>query len=210
MRVGVLGASGTIGSRIVKRLAATGHAVRAQSRDSSRLQSAPEIVEKCIFDPRDEQAIAAFVGELDAVVFALGESQSGPTTLFSDITRKLVAQMEGHGVRRLVAITGVGAGDTRGHGGWLYDWIVFPLFTRHRYADKDRQEALIAASALDWIIVRPASFRQHTPPGDLQVITEIGPETRLSGVSFDEVADFVVAQLRSDDHLRKRPFIGHA
>ena len=92
------------------------------------------------------------------VVFALGVDATGPTSLFSDATKILITAMQAAGVRRLVAITGIGAGETRGHGGLIYDWIIFPLFTRHRYADKDRQEALIEASGLDWVIVRPAPF----------------------------------------------------
>ena len=55
-----------------------------------------------------------------------------------------------------VAITGIGSGETRGHGGFIYDRIIYSLFTRNRYQDKTRQEALIATSELDWIIVRPA------------------------------------------------------
>ena len=35
--------------------------------------------------------------------------------------------MKAAGVNRLVAVTGLGAGDSRGHGGILYDVVVFPL-----------------------------------------------------------------------------------
>jgi hypothetical protein len=117
--------------------------------------------------------------------------------------------MEAAGVRRLVAITGVGAGETRGHGGFLYDRVIFPLFTRQRYRDKDRQEALIAASGLDWVIVRPAPFSSRRAPGPLEVHTDIGRNTVLRRITPEEVADFVVAQLHDDRYLRRRPFIGH-
>jgi nucleotide-binding universal stress UspA family protein len=61
-----------------------------------------------------------------------------------------------------VCVTGVGAGDTQGHGGFLSDRILYPLFTKGIYADKE-QEALIRDSAADWTIVRPAPFRNRTP-----------------------------------------------
>jgi len=149
-----------------------------------------------------------FVEGQNAVIFALGIDHTGRTTLFSAATR-MISAMESRRVRRLVAITGVGAGETRGHGGWLYDWIIQPLFTRHRYADKERQEALIAASKLGWTIVRPAPFRDDAALGPLQVHTRVDRDTVLRRVSRAEVATFVLDQLTTTEYLRQRPFIGH-
>ena len=38
--------------------------------------------------------------------------------------------MKQFGVRGLICVTGVGAGETKGHGGFLYDRILYPLFTK--------------------------------------------------------------------------------
>jgi hypothetical protein len=43
-----------------------------------------------------------------------------PTRFFSKATRVLVTAMEETQVRRLICVTGFGAGDSRGHGGFLY------------------------------------------------------------------------------------------
>ena len=43
------------------------------------------------------------------------------TTRFSQSTRILVDAMQIAGAKRLIAVTGLGAGDSRGHGGILYD-----------------------------------------------------------------------------------------
>ena len=48
-----------------------------------------------------------------------------------------------------MAVTGLGAGDSRGHGGFLYDAIMFPLVLKRVYDDKDVQEQMIRASGLD-------------------------------------------------------------
>lgn len=209
-RIAVLGASGTVGRRIVERLVAGGFEVVCQTRSADKLAQFAGHVQIREFDPRDAGNLSEFVSDAHAVIFALGTNTTGPTTLFSEATAALITAMQEHQVRRLIAITGVGAGETRGHGGFLYDRIIFPLFTHRRYHDKDRQEALIAASDLDWTIVRPAPFSERPPPGSLEVHTEIKPETRLTRITRDEVADFVVAQLESDEYLRRRPFIGHA
>lgn len=183
--------------------------VACQTRDAAKLANISSRVEVSAFDPRDESALGKFIKNSDVVVFALGVDSLGPTTLFSDVTGKLLHAMVKEGVKRLIAITGVGAGETRGHGGFIYDWLVFPLFTRKRYADKDRQETLISFSELDWTIVRPAPFSERRVPGVLEIHKTVLPGTVLRHVTRDEVAAFVVDQFDSNDYLRERPFIGH-
>lgn len=207
-RIAILGASGGVGGRIVDLLLEQGADLACQTRSAEKLTSIADEVAVHAFDPRDAAALAEFVSGVDAVIFALGLDSLGKTTLFSDTTAALIPAMEAAGVKRLIAITGVGAGETRGHGGFLYDRIIYPLFTRHRYQDKDRQEALIEGSALDWTILRPAPFTD-TSAGPLQVLTEIGPDTKLTAITRDEVARFVVEELESGAYIRTKPFIGH-
>jgi putative NADH-flavin reductase len=208
-RIAVVGASGGVGRRVVDRALHRGWAVTAQTRDADKLRALSDRVRVVAGPPDDPATLRELVAGADAVVFALGIDRGGATTLFSDSTRGLLDAMGAAGVTRLVAVTGVGAGDTRGHGGFLYDRIVFPLFTRQRYADKDRQEALIAASATDWTIVRPAPFSDRPAGGDLKVVTELRDDTKLRRVTRDAVADFIVDALAHGRHRRQRPFIGH-
>ena len=208
-RIAVLGARGRVGGRVVRQALDRGWAVSAQTRDAAKLGDTGDRVRPVEGPPDDPATLQALLAGADAVVFALGVDRGGATTLFSDSTRALLAAMTAAGVTRMIAVTGVGAGETRGHGGFLYDRVIFPLFTRQRYADKDRQEALIAASDTDWTLVRPAPFSDSPASGDLQVVTEVGPDTKLRRVTRDEVADFIVDALASGDYRHQRPFIGH-
>lgn len=187
MHILVLGGTGRIGRRVMAQGLARGHAMTAQSRLPSP-PGLPEGSAAIAADPRDQAALAAALAGQNAVIMALGTDSGGPTTLFSDATRALLAAMRAAGTRRLVAITGVGAGETRGHGGFLYDRIIFPLFTRHRYADKDRQEALIRTSDTGWTILRPAPFAATPGPEPFHALTQVSPATRLSRVTPEEVA----------------------
>src|SRR5436305_1164889 len=77
----------------------------------------------------------------DVVISSLGSKLSRkPTTLLSDGTRNVVGAMKAAGVPRLICITGIGAGDSRGHGGFLYDRLILPLLLAEIYEDKTRQE----------------------------------------------------------------------
>lgn len=107
------------------------------------------------------------------------------------------------------AVTGVGAGVSRGHGGMVYNRIIFPLVTRRMYDDKNRQEALIAGSDLDWTVVRPAPCSDKPVSGPLQAHTSSPPQLQLSPIRRDEVADFIVTELEAPRHFRQQVFIGH-
>ena len=208
MRILVLGGTGRVGRLIIALGLARGHAMTAQSRTPSPT-SLPEGAAAIAADPRDRLALGAALAGQDAVIMALGTDRGGPTTLFSDATRALLDAMRAAGTRRLVAITGVGAGETRGHGGFLYDRIIFPLFTRNRYADKDRQEALIRASDTEWTILRPAPFAATPGPEPFQALTRISATTRLSRVTPEEVARVALDCAEQGLWLREAVFFGH-
>ena len=208
MRILLIGASGGVGRIVLDHGTARGHSITALTRSAGKV-AASGGVHVVVGEPTDEALLRNLLPGHDAVIFVLGIDRNGPTTLFSDATRALLAAMETAGVRRLLAVTGIGAGETRGHGGLLYDRIIFPLFTRHRYADKDRQEKMIEASRLDWTIVRPAPFSSKPARSPLEVVLEVQRGTKLIRVSREEVADFLLDQLASDALIRRKPFIGH-
>jgi uncharacterized protein YbjT (DUF2867 family) len=96
---------------------------------------------------------------VDVVTQSLGVS-AGPeiilksTRFFSKATRVLVTAMEEAQIKRLICVTGFGAGDSRGRGGFLYS-VAFHLLLGRVYDDKDVQERIVRRSKLDWVIVRP-------------------------------------------------------
>jgi putative NADH-flavin reductase len=208
-RVAVFGASGGVGALAVREAVAAGHAVTAQSRTLARLADVPEGVRVVEADPLDPVQVQGAVAAQDAVIYALGLRTLRPTTFFSDTTRILIDTMLACAVPRLIAITGVGAGETRGHGGWFYDRVIFPLVTRHVYADKERQEALIAASGLDWTVLRPAPFASRVPDTTLEVHATVAPDLKLTRISRAEVARLAVSLIGDADSHFKRLFVGH-
>lgn len=129
-----------------------------------------------------------------------------PVTLFSDGTRHLLDAMRKHAVRRIACITGIGAGDSRGHGGFFYDHIVEPTLLRTVYADKDRQEELLRHSDRDWIIVRPGQLTDGEATGKYRVLLDLTGVT-VGKIARADVAAFVLQQLGRDDFLRRTPLL---
>ena len=208
MRILVLGASGSVGRLVVERALDRRHEVTALLRSPEKLGGLATRLRIVQGDALDTRAVDKAVSGQDAVIYALGAGNVRRTTLFSDSTLVLLSAMTQHRVRRLICVTGVGAGETKGHGGFLYDRIVYPLFTKGIYADKDKQESLIRATDIDWTIVRPAPFRKDTPSGPLQMLTDVDDVT-LRRISRLEVAEFLVAELEHPRYVRQAVFIGH-
>ena len=209
MRLLVLGATGGVGSCLLEQAVTRGHRVTAQTRSPDKL-TAGEAVSVVVGSPTDEAFLRRHVVGHDAVVLCLGVAGIGRTTLFSESTKAVIDAMTAAGVRRLIAVTGVGAGESKGHGGWFYNAVVYPLFTRNRYADKDLQEAIIAESDLEWTIVRPAPFTAKAGAGALQVHTEIPDTLQLRAITRAEVASFILDSLENASFVRQKPFIGHS
>ena len=114
--------------------------------------------------------------------------------------------MRSEGVGRLLCVTGLGAGDSRGKGGRLYDWVIFPLVLKRIYDDKDVQEWIIRKSGLDWMIARPGLLTNGPATGRWQAITD-RRLWRGGAVSRADVADFLVRQVASDQYLGETPLL---
>jgi uncharacterized protein YbjT (DUF2867 family) len=207
MKILVLGATGATGRLIVGQAIAKGYQVVALVRSKAKATNlaGAELIEG---DARDPAALSRAVAGCDAVISSLGTPMSPfkEVTLLSTATRALVGVMAAQNVRRLVCITGLGAGDSRGHGGFVFDRLFLPLVLRKVYEDKDRQEEVIRASALDWTIVRPTVLNDKPGRGSVRALTD------LSGVhggtiARADVADFVVQEVSAEAWLRKAPLI---
>ena len=176
-----------------------GHGVRALARSAASIPIQNTNLEKVSGDALDTDTIWNALKDVNMVVQTLGVDISPraifePTTLFSQSTRLLVGAMKAAGVKRLIAVTGLGAGDSRGHGGFLYDTVAFPLLLKRVYDDKDVQELLIRSSELDWIILRPGLLTNSPATGQYRVLTASN-EWRFGTISRADVADFIVRQI---------------
>jgi uncharacterized protein YbjT (DUF2867 family) len=205
MKVLVLGATGGTGRLIVSDCVAKSHSVVAlvRSTPSADLPEA-ELIEG---DARNESTLGRALDGCDAVVTALGTGVGiRKVSLLTEATRALIPAMMRNGVRRLVCISALGVGDSRGHGGFVFDRLFQPLLLSQAYKDKDRQEAAIRASSLDWVIVRPGMLTDHGALGNVGAFTDLAG-VKGGKIARADVARFVVDQLTSNTWLRRTPVI---
>ena len=205
MKILVLGATGGTGRLIVRDAVAKGHSVVAlvRSKASADLPGASMIEG----DARDEATLARAMDGCDAVVSALGTGMGRrKVDLLTVATRALITAMTRKGVRRLVCVSALGVGDSRGHGGFVFDRLFQPLLLTEAYKDKERQEAAIRASSLDWVLVRPAMLTDDPARGSARAFTDLAG-VKGGKIARADVARFVVEQLTTDTWLRRTPVL---
>ena len=80
----------------------------------------------------------------------------------------IMTEMEQLNVKRLVAISVIGAGDSWTFLPWIYRKLALPFFMKWFQAiidDKNRMEAMIMQSRLDWTIVRCTTVKERPATG---------------------------------------------
>src|SRR5262249_20877128 len=113
--------------------------------------------------------------------------------------------MEKAQVKRLICVTGFGAGDSRGHGGLLYD-VAFCLLLGRIYDDKDVQERIVRHSKLDWVILRPVIPTHGAGTRAYRALVD--PRAWTCGfISRADVADFLIKQIDDDALIHKTPVL---
>ncbi|GAB5451072.1 MAG: SDR family oxidoreductase [Halioglobus sp.] len=206
----VIGGTSGIGLQTAELAAQRGHHVTALARRPERMPLRHPRLQTVGGNILNKENMANAVRDKDAVVIAIG---MGPTrdevTLFSEGTANVLSAMQDGGVDRLIAITGIGAGDSRGHGGFFYENLLFPLALKTIYTDKDRMETLIQSSTergIVWTIVRPGFLTDEPANHRYRVINDLQDVT-AGDITRADVAHFIIAAIESGDYIGVSPLI---
>lgn len=195
MKLTVFGATGGVGTEVVRQAVAAGHEVVAVVRDPARL-AGPAVTGLSVVtaDVMDPAQIGPAVKGSDAVVSALGPRKGGPVTVLTDGVRSILTAMTGTGVRRLVAVSASGAFIEPGEP-FVTRVIVKPLLQRilaGAMADTRRMEEEIRASDTAWTLIRPPQLTNR--PGRGRYRREIDRNVGRS-IARPDVADAILAAL---------------
>ena len=208
MRVLIVGASKGIGLETARQALDAAHDVRSFARSATAISESNPRLEKIRGDAlKTEDLEAALVG-VDVVIQTLGVGLGDlfrPVHLFSDATRVLIAAMRSQGVKRLIGVTGFGAGDSRASISCLQR-LPFQIVFGRAYDDKSLQEKLIKESELDWTIARPGVLTSGPRTGRYRILAEAS-QWRNGIISRADVAEFLVRQIGDQAYIRKTPVL---
>lgn len=204
MRVVVFGSTGGTGRQLVRQALALGHEVTAFARQPEALGIAHQRLRVVEGDALRQASVDCAIEGQEAVLSALGtRNLFKHITLLSRSAELIVAAMTRQAVRRLIVETSLGVGDSRGQLGLIGDWIGVKLFLARIYADKERQEAIVARSDLDWTILRPAMLTNGPLTGHCRTWSGPAPALPATRISRADVAHLMLSILNGTETFRR-------
>lgn len=208
MKVLVIGAAGKSGKVVVEQAVAAGHDVTAFVHNTG--DYVPDSNVRVIAgDARDQSAMdSAMLGQ-DAVIDTIGGKLSfKTTTLEASAAATIIASMQSSGVRRLMVISVIGAGESVANTNW-YERLFLSTILRNEMKGKAAMETIVDTSGLDWIILRLPFLTDDPATGNIHVFSPETGETAHKLTRAD-LAAFMVAQLSSDEYLKKAVAIANS
>jgi putative NADH-flavin reductase len=203
MNILIIGASRGIGRALMEEALKEDHQVHVLARNPASIATNDPRLTVVQGDVRDRESVFGAVKGQDLVCSCIGVPITfKKVDLFSTAATNLVAAVQENRGQKLIAVTGIGAGNSRGHGGFLYDRIFQPLLLGTIYADKDIEEQIVRASDIPWLIVRPAGLTNGPRTGNYRVHTDLRGITSRR-ISRRDVADFVLAQAANPTQFGK-------
>ncbi|MBK5968527.1 MULTISPECIES: NAD(P)-dependent oxidoreductase [Thiorhodovibrio] len=202
MHIALFGATGGTGREVLAQALTQGHRIQALVRDPTSLP-AQDGLRLIPGDVLDATATRQCITGTDAVICVLGSKPKQPP-IEARGTAVIVEAMQASAVRRLIAVTSMGVGDSRRQLNPLFRWIM-DLSLKAIMQAKAEQEQLIRASGLDWTIVRPGGLTDGPRTGTYRH----GLDKSIKGgrISRADVAEFVLAQLDDRHYWQKTPAV---
>ena len=213
MKIVVFGATGIVGKAVVREALEKGHEVTVLTRDAEKVAPRHERLHVVEGHVTDRNTVHNVLDGQEAVIQTLGIGGKGdgrPTTFVSEANKSIMEEMERMNVRRLVAISVIGAGDSLVFLPWIYRKLVLPLFMKWFQAimdDKNRMEPMIKKSSLDWTIVRCTTVKERPATGKVNATVD-GKGLKFS-ISAADMATFIVNQLTDNRFLKQAPTISN-
>lgn len=203
MKVALYGASGTIGSRILRELVSRGHQVTAVVRHPEKV-AGPEVT-VLQGDVLDAKSVAETAHRADAAISAYAPPPNDAQKLV-DATRTLVTGLADAGVRRFIMVGGAGSLEVA-PGRQLLDAPDFPeAWKPYALAHRDAL-AFLRSADIDWTNFSPAALiepGQRTGKFRLGKDVLVTNEKGESRISAEDYAAALVDELERPQHIRQR------
>lgn len=213
MKVAIFGATGIVGNAVVNEALSKGYEITILTRDARKIKKEHDNLKIIEGDVMNSETVAGVLSGQDAVIQTLGIGGKGngkPTTFVSEANNVIMKQMNRLGLKRLVAISVIGAGESMAFLPAVYRNFILPVFMKWFKAiidDKNRMESQIMKSNLDWTIVRCTTVKNSKSTGKVKASLD-GKGLKFT-ISDADMASFMVQQLSDSTYIRQSPTISN-
>ncbi len=209
LKIAVIGGTGKSGKYLVKQLISDGFQLKLLVRDPAKVPYNHPHVEIIKGNIVSIQDIYTLIRGADAVVSTLGLGiPASEPTIFSRAASNIIQVMNDLDVQRYIVTTGLNVDtpfdnkstSTAAKTVWMRN--NFPLST----ADKQQEYELLAASNIDWTMVRLPLIEQTDQVFPIAVSLEDCPGEQISASGL---AIFLINQLKTKEFIKRAPFIAN-
>lgn len=200
--IALIGASGNVGTRLLKELAARGHQITAIARDPGKIPAQAGVT-AVRGDASDAAGLATLLAGHDAVISALRFLDSQPDTLINAVRAS--------GVKRYLVVGGAGSLQVA-PGQRLIDQPDFPeAYKPEAAAGGVFLDALRGTRDLDWTFLSPSAL---FTPGERTGKFRLGKDDLLVGeggssISYEDYAIALADEIERPAHVRERFTVGY-
>ena len=215
-KIAVIGATGFVGTQVVKELATRGFEVEALARDVSKVQKS-DLVNPVTADVNNIEDLAAKLKGNDAVISTFNAGWSNPN-IYNDFingAQNIEKAVEESGVKRFIVVGGAGSLYTPQHT-QLVDDPNFPAAIKPAAeAARDYLNVIKNNENLDWTYFSPAiEMHQGTAgvrTGKYRTGTDepVFDKQGRSVLSVEDVAVALVDELEKKQHIKARFTAGY-
>jgi putative NADH-flavin reductase len=197
MKLTVLGATGGIGSQIVRQALDGGHDVTAVVRERSRLAVDHPALRVVTADPTDAWALVPFITGRDAVLSGLGPRGRKLSGIASAGTAAILQAMDAADVRRVIVVSAAPLAPTPDGESLFLRYFATPMIRvvlREHYADLAVMETALRDSRSEWTSVRPPRLSDKPLTGHYRRVVDGAVATGWS-ISRADVAHAMLAMV---------------
>ncbi len=213
-RILLYGATGRTGGLVLRYALQQGYAVTALVRNPTKLTVQSDNLTVIRGLPTSLDAVRNAMRGCDMVIStlsALSDSEAfslknipAPHTLETTM-RNTITGMNELGLKRIVTLSSIGAGDSRPYAPWFMRLMIRLTNFKITFADHDAQESLLTKSGLDWVIARPVALNNNEETKVLTVSYDKTPSP--FSISRKRLALFIVDCLATDEFVHQAPLL---
>jgi putative NADH-flavin reductase len=212
MKVALIGASGFVGTALLKELTDRGHTVTAIARHPEKISVKNSHVHPVAGDVMDAEQVAKIVKGHDAVISAYNSGWTNPK-IYEDFmagSRAIEAGVKKSGVKRFIVIGGAGSLEIK-PGLQLIDSPNFPAeYKAGASGARDYLNEIKKDKELEWTYFSPAILMNHEHSGTRKghyrtaLNSPVFDDQGKSVLSVEDLALVIVDELEHPKHIRQR------
>lgn len=213
MKLIIFGATGMVGKQLVQQALFGKNHVKAFGRNvytTDYLETENlELVQGALFD---EGEVYNAIKGCDAVISAIGGSMDGTDKTRTLGMKNIVKQMQKAGVKRIIAIGGLGVlnseppvrQDAANENSLLVDKDDYPSEYKAVGLEHKKAFELLNESGLDWTFVCPPNIINEGPTGSYTTKADYPPDENKYKINAGDLAMFMLNEVAKNEYVKQR------